>query len=110
MFGFIYEWIRNIAFYMVLVTVVVQVLPNHTYKKYIRFFTGMILILLLMTPVLKLLHMKEISSALFDDASYRKRIEEIRETTDYLSEVQLEDYVKEAEKSGIEVEEIQIGP
>lgn len=110
MFEFLYEWIRNIAFYMVLVTAVVQVLPNHTYKKYIRFFTGIILILLLLTPILKILNMEESFQTLFDDAPYQKKIEEIKETTDYLNEVQLEDYVEEAEKSGIEVEEIQIGP
>lgn len=110
MFEFLYEWIRNIAFYMVLVTAALQVIPNHTYKRYIRFFTGMILILLLLTPVLKILHLQEVSEILPDESAYRKKIEEITETTEYLKEVQLEDYVKEAEKSEIEVEEIQIAP
>ena len=57
MFDYIYEWVRNIACYMVLVTAFIQIVPGNDYKKYIRFFTGIILIILLMTPVLKLLGM-----------------------------------------------------
>lgn len=112
MFGFLYEWIQNIAFYMVLATVLIQILPDNTYKKYIRFFTGMILILLLMTPVLKIFGMEESCRSLFTSEGYKKKVEEIRKTTEYLNEVQLEDYTEdaaEAEEGGIEVEEIRVG-
>lgn len=109
MFAFLYEWIRSIAFYMVLVTAVIQVLPNHTYKKYIRFFTGMILILLLMTPILKMFDM-ETFQEVFTDETYQQEMERIKEKTKYLEEVQPEDYIENAEKSGIEVEEIRIEP
>lgn len=40
MFDYIYEWIQNIAFYLVLVTAVLHAVPNKDYKKYIRFFYG----------------------------------------------------------------------
>ena len=55
MFEYLYEWLSNLAFYMILVTAVLQVIPNKSYEKYIRFFCGMILIVLLMTPVMKVL-------------------------------------------------------
>lgn len=54
MFDYIYEWIQNIAFYLVLVTAVLHAVPNHEYKKYIRFFTGLVLILMVLAPVLRL--------------------------------------------------------
>ncbi len=54
MFDYIYEWIQNIAFYLVLVTAVLHAVPNKDYKKYIRFFTGLVLILMILTPVLKI--------------------------------------------------------
>lgn len=113
MFEFLYEWIQNLAFYMVLVTAVIQVLPNQTYKKYIRFFTGMILTLLLMTPVFQLFHMEESAATLFHGADYQRTVEEIERTTEYLTDIDLQNTgkgeKKAAEKSGIEVEEIQIG-
>lgn len=95
MFEFLYEWIRNIAFYMVLATAVIQILPDNAYKKYIRFFTGMILIMLLMTPVLKIFGMEESFHTIFVNETYEQEIRKIRETTDYLNEVQLEDYMEE---------------
>ncbi len=52
MFDYLYEWIQNIAFYLVLVTAALNAVPNKDYRKYIRFFTGLVLILMLMTPVL----------------------------------------------------------
>lgn len=94
MFEFLYEWIRNVAFYMVLVTVMVQILPDNTYKKYIRFFTGMILIMLLMTPILKIFNMEESFDTLFQNASYQQETKKIKGTTEYLGEIHLEDYLE----------------
>ena len=53
MLEYIYEWIGNIAFYMIMVTAVLHLLPNSDYQKYIRFFTGLVLILLLADPLLE---------------------------------------------------------
>lgn len=54
MFDYLYEWIQNIAFYLVLVTAVLHAVPDKAYKKYVRFFTGLVLILMIITPVLRL--------------------------------------------------------
>ena len=58
MFDYLYEWIRNIAFYLVLVTALLHIVPESGYQKYIRFFTGLVLILLVLSPVLKLFGME----------------------------------------------------
>ncbi|MDY5846959.1 MAG: stage III sporulation protein AF [Bariatricus sp.] len=55
MFSYLYEWMSNLAFYMILVTAILQVIPDKSYEKYIRFFCGLILVVLLMTPVMKIL-------------------------------------------------------
>ena len=33
-----YQWLQNIAFYLILITAIIQIIPNHSYKKYISFF------------------------------------------------------------------------
>lgn len=48
------EWIQKIAYYMILVTLVMQVAAGEGYRKYIRLFTGIILILLILSPVIRL--------------------------------------------------------
>ncbi len=47
------EWIQKIAYYMILVTLVMQA-AGEGYRKYIRLFTGIILILLILSPVIRL--------------------------------------------------------
>ena len=42
----IYNWLEQLACYLILVTAVLHALPDSGYKKYIRFFTGLILSLI----------------------------------------------------------------
>ncbi|MEF2806404.1 MAG: stage III sporulation protein AF [Massilistercora timonensis] len=78
MFAYLYEWIRNVAFYLVLVTALLHVLPRSGYQKYIRFFTGLVLILLVLAPVLKLFQMEEELRDAYRDDSWLEQLEEIK--------------------------------
>ena len=42
----VYEWIRSLVFYLILMTTVLNFLPDRKYEKYLRLFTGMVFILL----------------------------------------------------------------
>ena len=48
------EWIRDIAVFLIVSAAVLHAVPGKDYRKYIRFFTGLILILLLAEPILEL--------------------------------------------------------
>ena len=52
MFGFLNQWIQNITFYLIIITLLLQMVPDKSYRKYIQFITGLILILLLIEPLL----------------------------------------------------------
>ena len=54
----LYEWIRSIAYFMVFSAVLTHVIPGQAYRKYIRFFTGLLLVLLLLHPVMEMLGME----------------------------------------------------
>ena len=54
MFEFIYEWMQNLAYYLVLVTAFMHMITNSDYKKYVRFFTGIVLVIILIAPVFQL--------------------------------------------------------
>ena len=49
---FIYGWIQDIAFYTLLMEVVLHVLPEQGQKKYLQFFMGIVLIILVISPIL----------------------------------------------------------
>ncbi len=55
----IYEWVRNMVFYQLLVSMILNMIPNNAYQKYIRFFLGMLFIIIAIQPVLKGLQLME---------------------------------------------------
>lgn len=87
MFNYFYEWLRNLAFYMVLVTAVLQLIPNRSYEKYIRFFCGLILVILLLTPVMRVIDagFEGRMRAFVSDDNW-KELEEIREQAEGLED------------------------
>ena len=53
----IYQWMKNLAFFHVLTTTVLHILPDKRYEQYIRLFMGLLLALMICTPVfLSLIH------------------------------------------------------
>ncbi|KAF0197415.1 MAG: stage III sporulation protein AF [Bacillota bacterium] len=56
MFAFLREWIQEIVILLVLATFIDLALPNSSLKKYVDYTVGLILLLLLLTPVLKLIN------------------------------------------------------
>ncbi|MDD2960197.1 MAG: stage III sporulation protein AF [Lachnospiraceae bacterium] len=45
------EWLYQIIFYLCLMTVVLQIIPDTGLKKYVRFFLGLLFILVVLRPV-----------------------------------------------------------
>ena len=82
MVAFIYEWIENIAFYLVILVAAMQMIPKNSYQKYIRFFAGLILILMLCGPILKIFGMTD-----FHNEEYQIAIQEIEEATRYIERI-----------------------
>lgn len=119
MVGYLYKWIENLTVYMVLVTAAIQMIPGAGYKKYIRFFTGLILILMLMAPMLKIFGADGGFKNLYNSEAYRQQVQKMEDVASYLEEIKMEDYLGEDRlpdigeegetEDAIEVEEIQIG-
>ena len=84
MFDFLKEWIQNITFYFILVTLILQTLPDKSYRKYVQFSTGLILILLLAEPILSLTEF----SVSFE--SYEKQLQEFEEEIHALGKMENE--------------------
>lgn len=82
MIAFIYEWMENIAFYLVILVAIMQMIPQNSYQKYIRFFAGMILILILAGPILKLFGMTQ-----FHTMEYQNVLQEIEDASGYMERI-----------------------
>lgn len=47
----IFEWIRGIVFYLILMTMIMNLLPDKKYEKYLQLFTGMVFLFLVFEPL-----------------------------------------------------------
>ena len=115
MFQYLYEWTQNLAFYIVLITAVLHAVPDSGYKKYIRFFTGMVLILMIVTPIFRIFGKDSQIMNFYKSREYETKLREIENASDYFKDFDSADILKEAEEStgeqdinDIRVEEIQI--
>lgn len=87
MFEYLYQWIENIAFFLLILTMAIQLIPNNSYKKYIHFFAGLVLIIMIVNPIIDLLGMGQDFAALLDEAQYQQKMKEIEEATKYLEDI-----------------------
>ncbi len=53
----IYSWVKSIIIFMVLTSIISNLLGKSSYKKYINLITGIILVILVISPLLKLFQM-----------------------------------------------------
>lgn len=101
----VYSWMKNTAFYLVIMTAVLEVLPGNTYKKYVRFFTGLVLILLVLSPVLKW-------TGTVDTFRFEYKQQEEKFRAEMERQLDFEEEREESvsvERNQIEVEEVKIG-
>ncbi|GHU45235.1 hypothetical protein FACS1894111_13420 [Clostridia bacterium] len=54
--GIIYGWVKNIVCFYLFFTAVLQLLPKSNYQKYVRFFGGLLLTILLLSPIVSFFH------------------------------------------------------
>ena len=120
----LYGWIQNIAVYLIVAAAVMHAVPGKDYGKYVRFFSGLVLILLLFTPLLKLSGMEGTFRELYQDSQHELERREIEIAEERLEEADILDFLPDEYSSGmesgrgaaekengssIEVEEIRVG-
>ena len=56
----ILQWVKSIAFFLILSGLVYQILPDSRFKKYVRFFMGLVLTLMVLSPLLNLWNLENV--------------------------------------------------
>lgn len=97
------EWVRNLAFYFIFLSAIMNFLPGGEEKKYIRFFMGMLLILTLLRPILQFSGLgTELEGQVLEDSLGEAFEEVMRETG--RQGMAGRDYVKEACRREVEAQ------
>lgn len=70
----LYSWVKNIVYYFIFITVIGHILPHKKYEKFIKLFSGLILILIVIQPVIKGLKLEEQINYYFESYSFKNEV------------------------------------
>ncbi len=114
------EWVQRIAIYVVLVTVLRSLIGKPQYQQYFRFVSGLILILLLITPIIGLLGDDSKLYEILNRHLYQQDLDDV-ESSLQLAEGQMKELIREeyrrtvssqvtelAERQGLSVQEVDV--
>lgn len=104
----IHEWIENIAFYSVLMMLVGHILPAGEQKKYVQFFLGLVFVLVVLSPVLRLLGEENRIGEAYLATLYSQEVHQFRVEQERL-ERDLTEYVQQMLEMG-EIEDEKNSP
>lgn len=110
----LYDWVRQIAYVMVLISVIMQLAAGKQYQKYIRLYTGIVLILFMLAPMFRIFGTDTAGFMSEAEEKYTEMVEKIEIKAAELEEANemknLEGSEEEQTESGqIEVGEIRVG-
>lgn len=74
----LYNWVRNLTCYLIFVTVVINLLPDKKYEKYLRFFFGMVFLLLVIQPFTRGFRIEEKISYYFASLSLQNEAADLQ--------------------------------
>lgn len=67
----IYDWIRSLVSYMILMTVIMNLLPDKKYEKYLHLFTGTVFLLLVFRPITDITGAEERMAGTFERITFQ---------------------------------------
>lgn len=94
-----YEWIRGITYYLIFITVAVNLLPDKKYEKYIRFFSGMVLILLVLKPLTGGLRLDDKLAYYFESITFKKEAGELKGRISQMENQRLDAMISQYEEA-----------
>lgn len=85
----IYSWVKSIIIFLILTTIITNLLGKSTYKKYVDLITGIILVILVISPLLKIFHLQETLDYYFSANFLMAEAEDINVKFKDVEEVQM---------------------
>lgn len=95
----LYSWVGNIVFYLIFITVVVNLLPNKKYEKYLKLFSGMVFILLVLKPLTVGLRLEDKIAYYFETISLQNESEDLRKELTGMEQQRLSQMITQYERA-----------
>lgn len=95
----LYSWVGSIAFYLIFITVVVNLLPNKKYEKYIKLFSGMVFILLVLKPLTGGLRLEDKIAYYFESFSFQNDAEDFKKELTGMEQYRMDQMISQYEEA-----------
>lgn len=95
----VYTWVKNIVCFYIFMNIIIHLLPRESYRKYVRFFSGMLLMILVATPVLSVLGKEDVLMQKINQAGFFQELDNIKLDTAHLEQTQKKVYLREYERA-----------
>lgn len=73
------SWVKDIVFYMIFVTMIMNLLPDPKYEKYLRLFAGAVLILLAFRPLTRITGVETAMAGMFEKITFENDVRMLKE-------------------------------
>ena len=93
---FLYNYVKNICVFMLVITLILNIFPDRQYIKYIKLFAGLLLIISAITPIVNL-GKQRINITKIIDRYYSKEITMDSDISDSIREIQTKVYERVSE-------------
>jgi len=93
------NWVRQIVFFMIFMSVFYQLVPDKKYKGYLKLFASLVLILLTMNPLAELFDFQRQLDFNQDVFAYPREVEEFRIKAEQVQGQQYEDVLENYQQS-----------
>lgn len=116
----IFVWIKRMIYLAIFLTLLLQILPNGTYRKYVKFFAGLVFVITIFNPLMQLFHQDGWEDKILSELVQAEGKREAELDFSYMEEKQKEYYTKnmsdaveelvleKAQNLGVEVGEIEV--
>lgn len=90
----IYEWIKRMIYLTIFLTLLLQILPKGSYRKYVKFFAGLVFVITVLNPLMGILQQENWEEELLNGLLYEESVREGELDFDYMEEQQKKYYAK----------------
>lgn len=95
----LYSWVGNLTFYLIFITVVNNLLPNRRYERYLKLFTGMVMILLVLQPITGSLRLEDRIAYYFESITFRNESVDLKKELLGMEDQRLTQMIDQYEKA-----------
>lgn len=89
----IFQWIRSLVFYLILMTMIANLLPDKKYENYLRLFAGVIFLMLVFSPFGNLTGVEEQAAEAFSRLTFQNEAQALKREIEDVDGVRMEKLV-----------------